>query len=78
MLLQMAALLERREQEGGAKQPISPDPAKLAKIVAKGFYRELALAGFGPEAIISVASEVLGLLNENLGRHRSRIEGTKR
>lgn len=77
-LLQMAALLERREQEGGVKQPISPDPAKLAKIVAKGFYRELALAGFGPEAIISVASEVLGLLNENLGRHRSRIEGTKR
>jgi GAF domain-containing protein len=76
-LMQMAALLERREQEGGPKQPISPDPAKLAKIVAKGFYRELALAGFGPEAIIAVATEVLGLLNENLSRHRSRIEGGK-
>ena len=75
-LMQMAALLERREVDGAPK-PISPDPAKLAKIVAKGFYRELALAGFGPEAIIAVASEVLGLLNENLSRHRSRIEGGK-
>jgi len=71
-LLQMSKLLDERENGlgGGA---ISPDPAKLAKLVAKNFYRELAIAGFGPKAIIAVATEVLGLLNENLEKHRSRL-----
>jgi L-methionine (R)-S-oxide reductase len=69
-LLQMARLLEQRDT--GAPGPISPDPEKLAKIVAKGFYRELHQAGFGTNAIISVATEVLGLLEDNLQKHRSR------
>ncbi len=72
-VLQMAQLLERREQHDGKFSPISPDPAQLARIVAKSFYRELTLAGFGPKAIIAVASEVLSLLNEHLRRHRSRV-----
>ena len=70
-LLQMSTLLEAREQGLGG-DAISPDPTRLAKLVAKNFYRELALAGFGPNAIIAVATEVLGLLNENLDKHRSR------
>lgn len=73
-LLQMAELLERREKEAGHGGPISPDPAQLARIVAKSFYRELTLAGFGPRAIMAVASEVLGQLNEHLDRHRCRAE----
>jgi putative methionine-R-sulfoxide reductase with GAF domain len=72
-LLQMAQLLDRRENGAGAA-PICPDPGRLAKLVAKNFYRELAAAGFGPSAIISVSSQVLSELNENLGRHRSRLE----
>jgi len=73
-LLQMAELLERRGKDDGHIGPISPDPAQLARIVAKSFYRELTLAGFGPRAIMAVASEVLGQLNEHLDRHRSRAE----
>lgn len=69
---QMAQLLDERER-GDVAAPISPDPARLAKMVAKNFYRELSLAGFGPNAIVTVASEVLGLLNESLGKHRSRL-----
>jgi GAF domain-containing protein len=71
-LLQMAHALDARGE--GGDQPISPDPARIAKTVAKSFYRELAAAGFGPKAIIAVATEVLGQLNENLSQHRSRIE----
>jgi len=70
-LLQMAQVLEKRDDGSG---PISPEPERLAHIVAKGFYRELAQAGFGPKAIISVATEVLGLLHENLEKHRARLE----
>jgi transcriptional regulator with GAF, ATPase, and Fis domain len=72
-LLQMAEILEQRDEHASAAKQISPDPRRLAKIVAKSFYRELALAGFGPSAIIAVATEVLGLLNTNLAKHRERI-----
>ena len=71
-LLQMAMVLEQRE--AGSTKPISPDPAKLAKIVAKTFYRELHEAGFGTSAIIAVATEVLGLLETSLEKHRDRAE----
>jgi GAF domain-containing protein len=73
-VLQMAALQEQREQSGSAARPISPDPARLAKLVAKNFFRELTNAGFGPNAVIAVASEVLSMLNETLARHKERRE----
>ena len=76
-VLQMAQVLDLREHEGGGPRPICPDPARLAKLVAKNFYRELAAAGFGPNAIIAVSSEVLNELNESLVRHRSRFERLK-
>jgi GAF domain-containing protein len=72
-LLQMAEVLNTRSEQASTG-PISPDPSRLAKVVAKNFYRELSLAGFGANAIITVASEVLGLLNENLAKHRSRLK----
>lgn len=68
-LLQMAQVLERR----GAGGPIAPDPARVARVVAKAFYRELQVAGFGPKDIIAVATEVLSQLNENLDKHRARL-----
>jgi L-methionine (R)-S-oxide reductase len=76
-VLQMAHALEDRGRQGDERKPISPNPARLAKMVAKAFYRELATAGFGPNAIIAVSSQVLSELNENLGRYRSRLERTK-
>ncbi len=71
-LLQMARLLEQRE--AGAGKPISPDPGKVAKIVAKSFFYELHRAGFGASAIIAVATEVLALLETSLQKHRNRAE----
>jgi GAF domain-containing protein len=72
-LLQMAQILDRRDQPGAHHGPICPDPGRLAKLVARNFYRELAAAGFGPNDIISVSSQVLSELNENLGKHRARL-----
>ena len=73
-VLQMAQVLDLRESQTKGQRPICPNPARLAKLVAKNFYRELAAAGFGPNAIIAVSSEVLNELNESLVRHRSRLE----
>ncbi len=39
---------------------------RIAKIVAKSFYREMKKAGFGPNQIIITASEILSHLSENL------------
>jgi GAF domain-containing protein len=74
-LLQMAEILRQREAiTRNGVHPISPDPGRLTKMVAKNFYRELSAAGFGPNDIISVASEVLAQLNENISKHRTRRE----
>lgn len=71
-LRQMATLLDERNHDPKGHRTIAPDPARLAKLVAKNLYRELAQAGFGPSAIIAVATEVLALLNENLAKHKAR------
>ncbi len=73
-LLQMIVAADQREQIQAGNHPIAPDPARLAKLIAKTWYRELAEAGFGTQDIISVTSEVLSLLNDNLDRHRKRLE----
>lgn len=73
-VLQMAVLQEQREHSSVYGQPISPDPARLAKLVARNFYRDLTNAGFGPNAVIAVASEVLSTLHATLAKHRDRRE----
>ena len=68
-ILQLAILRERQDQApGAAPRPIAPDPARIAKLVAKSLYRELTAAGFGPNGVIGVTSEVLSLLHRNLKR----------
>lgn len=63
-------------RESGGPETISPDPAQLARIVAKSFYRELTKAGFSPRDIISTATEVISLLHEHLDRHKRRMQRT--
>jgi L-methionine (R)-S-oxide reductase len=68
--LQMALYREMDHRPTSAP----PDPGRLAKIVAKTIYRELTSAGFGPNQIIGVTSEVIDLLQQNLQRHKKRRE----
>jgi GAF domain-containing protein len=56
-----------------APRAIAPNPTKLAKIVAKSFYRELTQAGFGANQVIEIATEVLDLLQKNIDQHKKRL-----
>ena len=67
--LQLSLALEEKEAQS-TDEPISPDPAHLAKIVAKTIFRELTDGGFSSSQILNVASGVIGLLNEELGEHQ--------
>jgi signal transduction protein with GAF and PtsI domain len=66
--------LQREQQDKGRQEgaKFNPDPARLAKIVAKTIYRELTAGGFGANQIISVTSEVINELQKNLDKHRQR------
>jgi GAF domain-containing protein len=46
---------------------------KIARILAKSFYKEMARAGLGPGQIVNAASEIIAQLNESLQRHNKRL-----
>ncbi len=50
------------------------NPGKMAKILAKSFYREMIGAGFGPPQIIDAASEIISELGKNLRKYKGRVE----
>jgi signal transduction protein with GAF and PtsI domain len=51
---------------------VSHDPGKLAKLLAKSFYREMTRAGLTSTHIMAAASEILAQLHGSLARHRRR------
>jgi L-methionine (R)-S-oxide reductase len=68
-LLQYA--LAREAMEAGRPRdgrPVSPDPERLIKLVAKSVYRELRTGGFSPAQIIGVASAVMDELREAIAK----------
>jgi hypothetical protein len=53
-------------------------PARLAKVLAKAFYKDLAAAGFGPGQIIEAATEIIGQISGDIARHKTRLaRGTR-
>lgn len=71
---QIAAVQEAQKEIGGVMASVSHDPDKLAKILAKSFFKEMNKAGFTPNQIINVASEIISLLSENLRKHSRRVK----
>jgi L-methionine (R)-S-oxide reductase len=49
-------------------------PAQLARLLAKSFYREMKSAGFGPNQIVGAAGEIIDQLSASLRKHGQRIE----
>jgi GAF domain-containing protein len=49
-------------------------PAHLARLLAKSFYREMKSAGFGPNQIVGAAGEIIDQLSASLRKHGQRIE----
>lgn len=72
--LQHAIAVDARSSGVTSPPSINPDPAKLAKIVAKTVYRELTDAGFSPPDILRTATEVIHLFNQSLEKHKRRVE----
>ncbi len=50
------------------------DPERMAKMLAKSFYKEMTRAGFGSAQIINAATQIISELSSTLGRHRERME----
>ena len=74
----MALTRELEEERGEGdlfERAVRTPPPKLAKIVAKSFFKELTSAGFGPHQVIEIATEVLNLLQKTLDKHKNRLEG---
>jgi L-methionine (R)-S-oxide reductase len=49
-------------------------PARVAKLLAKSFFRDLASAGFDPGQIIEAASEIITLVSSDINRYKKRME----
>ncbi|MCS6785837.1 MAG: GAF domain-containing protein [Thiobacillaceae bacterium] len=49
------------------------EPERVAKLLAKTFYRELHRCGFSPNQIIHAAGEIISELTASLNRHRQRL-----
>lgn len=52
----------------------SVDTARIAKLLAKSFYKDLSAAGFGPGQIIEAASEMVDHVTRDVARYRKRME----
>lgn len=50
------------------------DPDKVAKLLAKSFYKELRHCGFSPNQIIHAAGEIISELTGSLNKHAKRME----
>jgi GAF domain-containing protein len=50
------------------------DPGRMAKIVAKSFFREMNQAGFDANQIIQAASEIISQLSKSLHKHSRRLD----
>lgn len=72
--VELAVARDLVEQDWQETVASHPNPSKLAKIVAKSFFKELTQAGFTTNQIISIATEVLNLLQDHLTRHKKRLE----
>jgi GAF domain-containing protein len=64
---EVSALAEAFSQ--GAAQP-----AQVARMLAKSFYREMKAAGFGNNQIVGAAGEIIDQLSASLRKHGQRME----
>lgn len=56
----------------------SMPPARLAKMLAKAFYKDLAAAGFNAGQIVEAASEIIAQISTDVVRHKTRITREKK
>lgn len=73
---QFAQLAIARQTDGGRRDDAmlqaGTDPERLAKLLAKSFYREMTTLGLDSGQIIVAASEIISQLSGTVKRHRDR------
>ena len=70
---QMAFTLEGATDACSVISLSTHDPDKVAKMLARGFYREMRHCGFTPNQVIHAAGEIISELTGSLNRHKKRL-----
>ena len=70
---QMALTLEGLSDPCSAVQLTTHEPERVARMLAKAFYKEMRHCGFSPRQIIHAAGEIISELTASLNRHKDRI-----
>jgi len=73
----IAALAKDESMSRSTPGSFTQEPEKVAKILAKGFYTDMKHAGMGPDHILKAATEIIGLLQTSLERHKQREERSR-
>lgn len=71
---QIALAQDAEKAIGGVMLSTAYDTDKMAKIVAKSFFREMTQAGFGSSQIIQAASEIISQLSSSLHKYSKRLD----
>lgn len=71
---QMALTLEGQGDSQSMTRLTAHDPERVARMLAKAFYKEMHHCGFTPNQIIHAAGEIISELTGSLNRHTKRLE----
>ncbi|MBU1665525.1 MAG: GAF domain-containing protein [Gammaproteobacteria bacterium] len=71
---QMAFTLEGRADSCSVVSLSSHEPDKVARMLAKAFFKEMRHCGFTPNQIIRAAGEIISELTGSLNRHKHRLD----
>ena len=64
---------EREKREPTEASTTAPDPAVAARVLARSFYKELRSRGYGPNQLLAVSSELIGLVTQDLKSDREEL-----
>lgn len=70
---QMALTLEGQGDSESMTRLTAHDPERVARMLAKAFYKEMHHCGFTPNQIIHAAGEIISELTGSLNRHKQRM-----
>ncbi len=55
--------------------PLAIDRAAATRILARSFYKELRESGYTPRQLLSLSTELIDLITQDLARERAEVKG---